>query len=180
MARGGKREGAGRKSEWRHRETTVIRVPKIFASHLIETAKKLDQSTALELVTNSKEDASSLSDELLAPPGQMLIFQEKGESDLEVESVIKSNSSSDEIVTDSNESAIEIDTESYSPLQDSVTNSDDWMSMKECWTRLGEPSSYDTFRKLNPEKLRQLYGVDADLSRKEKGRYGSRWLRIAT
>lgn len=119
----------------------------------------------LESVTQSK-----------ISPGQMSLLPQGIQSTCE--SVTKSENSTIEIVTDSNESAIEIDTESYPSLEDSVTNSDDWMSVKECWARLGEPSSYDTFRKLNPEKLRQLYDVDADLSRKEKGKYGSRWLRI--
>jgi hypothetical protein len=145
-----------RNSEWRK-----------IRQFLAELEPIVYEGRLLESVTQSK-----------ISPGQMSLLPQDHQDTCE--SVTESESSTDEIVTDSSEAVTEIDTESYPPLEDSVTDSDDWMSVKECWVRLGEPSSYDTFRKLNPEKLRQLYGVDADVSRKEKGKYSSRWLRIAT
>jgi hypothetical protein len=54
MPRGGRRENAGRKSIWKHRETTVIRVPKAFAEELLEIAQKLDSGEDLEFVPKSK------------------------------------------------------------------------------------------------------------------------------
>ena len=46
MSRGGRREGAGRKSRWESgcsfSETTVIRVPKVLRNKLLEVAHKLD------------------------------------------------------------------------------------------------------------------------------------------
>lgn len=42
MGRGGQREGAGRKSGWKHPETQTIRVPKIFAAQILDYARQLD------------------------------------------------------------------------------------------------------------------------------------------
>ena len=58
MSRGGSRKGAGRKSAWNNKETTVIRVPKVFAEQLLEIAQRLDRSESLEFVTNSKSSYS--------------------------------------------------------------------------------------------------------------------------
>ena len=41
--RGGYRDKAGRKSGWKHKETCTIRIPKVFASQLVELAHQLDQ-----------------------------------------------------------------------------------------------------------------------------------------
>ena len=60
MARGGKRDGAGRKSGWLHPETTVIRVPKVFASQLIEIAQKLDNGEYLDSVSESEKVLDNL------------------------------------------------------------------------------------------------------------------------
>lgn len=51
-----------------------------------------------------------------------------------------------------------------------------WMSTKECWEYLGRPGRYDTFRKISPEKLHQLYGVRANLERKAEKKYSAKWL----
>ena len=56
MPRGGSRKGAGRKSSWNNKETTVIRVPKVFADQLLFIAQRLDKGEAIELVTKSKSD----------------------------------------------------------------------------------------------------------------------------
>ena len=54
MPRGGSRKGAGRKSSWNNKETTVIRVPKVFADQLLDIAKRLDRGESIESVTQSK------------------------------------------------------------------------------------------------------------------------------
>ena len=53
MSRGGYREGSGRKSGWNNRETTVIRVPKVFAEQLLQIAQKLDRGEQIEPITKS-------------------------------------------------------------------------------------------------------------------------------
>lgn len=40
--RGGARTGAGRKSAWKLGQTSVIRVPKVFASKIANFARKVD------------------------------------------------------------------------------------------------------------------------------------------
>jgi hypothetical protein len=52
-SRGGYRENAGRKSSWQHGETQTIRVPKVFASQLIQIARRLDNREAIESETES-------------------------------------------------------------------------------------------------------------------------------
>lgn len=59
MPRGGSRKGAGRKSSWNNKETTVIRVPKVFADRLLEIAQKLDKGEVLDLNTKSKQNRSN-------------------------------------------------------------------------------------------------------------------------
>jgi hypothetical protein len=113
----------------------------------------------LESVTESK-----------VVPGQMSL--------LENESVTETIELNNETVTNSNNSAFESVTVSINEINESVTESEVWMTSKECWKYLGEPGSYETFRKLSPGKLEQLHGVRADPQRKEKGKYGSRWIRV--
>ena len=54
MPRGGSRKGAGRKCAWNNKETTVIRVPKVFAEQLLGIAQRLDMGEHIEFVTESK------------------------------------------------------------------------------------------------------------------------------
>lgn len=54
MPRGGFRENSGRKGGWQNAETKTIRVPKVFASRLLEIAKLLDSGASIEIVTESK------------------------------------------------------------------------------------------------------------------------------
>lgn len=54
LGRGGYRENAGRKSSWQHGETQTIRVPKVFASQLIQIARRLDNEEEIESDTKSK------------------------------------------------------------------------------------------------------------------------------
>lgn len=54
----------------------------------------------------------------------------------------------------------------------------EWLSTKEAWEALNKPCPYDTFRKLSPEKLFDLYGVQADLEKKAGGKYNAKWLKL--
>jgi hypothetical protein len=51
--RGGYRENAGRKSGWNHKDTCTIRIPKEFASQLVEIARRLDKSEEIDNDTES-------------------------------------------------------------------------------------------------------------------------------
>lgn len=44
MTRGGKREGAGRRSAWNHPKTALIRVPEVFVDQVLAFAKELDNA----------------------------------------------------------------------------------------------------------------------------------------
>lgn len=73
MPRGGHRQGAGRKSSWKHGKTTVIRVPEIFARRLLDIAQKLDSGECIEYVSKSKEFLDS-PQEVDVVPGQMSLL----------------------------------------------------------------------------------------------------------
>lgn len=51
--RGGYRENAGRKSGWNHKDTCTIRIPKEFASQLVEIARRLDEGEKIDNDTES-------------------------------------------------------------------------------------------------------------------------------
>jgi hypothetical protein len=57
--------------------------------------------------------------------------------------------------------------------------SDEWMTTKEAHNRYGKDSPYEGFRKYSAEKLQKEFGLEADVSRKEKGKNSSRWIRQA-
>jgi hypothetical protein len=54
MTRGGAREGAGCKSGWKKGKTKLIRVPEILADQVLDYARKLDDDSIIESVTESK------------------------------------------------------------------------------------------------------------------------------
>lgn len=54
MPRGGKREGAGRPSAWKHKETKLVRLPVAILDQLLDIAYKLDSGEPLDFVTDSK------------------------------------------------------------------------------------------------------------------------------
>ena len=60
MPRGGKREGAGRKSTWvsgrKVEQTTLIRVPEEFAEQLLLIAHKLDSGETFDFLAESLEE----------------------------------------------------------------------------------------------------------------------------
>lgn len=77
MPRGGKREGAGRKTAWMSgcsfEETTVIRVPKYLKSKILELAHRLDAGEKIDLDTKSiKEKNDRLENRILELEKQLL------------------------------------------------------------------------------------------------------------
>lgn len=69
MPRGGRRENAGKKSQWHSgrtfAETKVIRVPTEFAEQLLDIARRLDAGNSIDLVTNSeKVDSEEVKEEV--------------------------------------------------------------------------------------------------------------------
>ncbi len=52
--RGGKRENAGRKSNWKNQDTITIRVPREIVSKVIEVAHRIDSGEHIESDTESK------------------------------------------------------------------------------------------------------------------------------
>ena len=70
MPRGGRREGAGRKTQWESgctfAETTVIRVPKLLRDEILELAHRLDAGEEIDFVSKSiKERNEYLESEVL-------------------------------------------------------------------------------------------------------------------
>lgn len=107
-------------------------------------------------------------------PGQMSLLDQA----FECESVTKSvEVVAKEVIASRELKSVSKEKPGSTP-KDSVTNSEEWVTTRECWERLGEPCSYETFRKLSFEKLYQLYRVQADPRKKDKGKYNSRWLRL--
>jgi hypothetical protein len=54
--RGGKRENAGRKPIWNSPDTCTIRVPKIYAKHIMQLAHRLDSGETFDTITKSNSD----------------------------------------------------------------------------------------------------------------------------
>ncbi|MEH1951272.1 MAG: hypothetical protein V7K77_30615 [Nostoc sp.] len=98
--RGGYRENAGRKSGWNHKDTCTIRIPKEFASQLVEIARRLDKGEKIDNDTES-------------------IHREK---DLVTKSKLVSSLGDRKFVHQS-ESQFDIDTNSKSLVDDTVTES---------------------------------------------------------
>jgi hypothetical protein len=115
MPKGGKRNGAGRKTTWASgrgfNDTTVIRVPKEFANRLLEIAHKLDAGENLDFVANSNYNTASQSNIVTISAGA----NDSGEStkssvlheEVVLVNVTKPNSATTALTTESNE--VEID-----------------------------------------------------------------------
>lgn len=71
MPRGGKRDGAGRPSGWKHKETKLVRVPVAIADQLMDIAQKLDKGEILDFVTDSKVVQASSH----VPASQMTVWE---------------------------------------------------------------------------------------------------------
>ena len=131
MPRGGKREGAGRKTTWASgrgiEDTTVIRVPKEFASKLLEIAHKLDAGASIDFVTNSNYDTVTQSN-ITTLPTQVVDSAASTESvalqeEVVAESVTESKQVEIELVTESKPVQKELVTESKNEINELVTNS---------------------------------------------------------
>lgn len=144
--RGGYRENAGRKSGWNHKDTCTIRIPKEFASQLVEIARRLDKGEKIDndtesihrekdLVTKSKL-VSSLGDGVERPQSDRKFVHQSGlQFDIDTNSkslvndtVTESKSSSGESLSQLQKqqdlsSEIENDTESNLGNFDIVTES---------------------------------------------------------
>jgi hypothetical protein len=74
--RGGYRENAGRKSDWKHPATKTIRVPPEIADQVIDIAKQIDNAGmvgGIDLITESNEsifelDLDAIVQEVLSDP----------------------------------------------------------------------------------------------------------------
>jgi predicted RNA-binding Zn-ribbon protein involved in translation (DUF1610 family) len=89
MVRGGKRDGSGRRSTWKHCKTRLIRVPEEFVDQVLDFARKLDngESVTTELV---KEVASSSQLSLLSGEHSLSITCPKcGSSQLQKDGRVK-------------------------------------------------------------------------------------------
>lgn len=53
MSRGGKRDGAGSKPQWKNGKTKTIRVPESLADEILKIAHKLDEESIIDYDTNS-------------------------------------------------------------------------------------------------------------------------------
>jgi hypothetical protein len=54
MKHGGKRKGAGRKSQWIRGKTVVVRVPEVLSEEVLRLAHLLDEGKTVEDVTRSR------------------------------------------------------------------------------------------------------------------------------
>ena len=101
--RGGYRENAGRKSGWNHRETCTIRIPKTFASQLVELARRLDEGEKIDTDTESKFGKNGfVTKSMLAESasGGLVSYQLKKEEVIDIDT--KSKTADDDTVTQSN------------------------------------------------------------------------------
>lgn len=90
----------------------------------------------------------------------------------DIEFVTESNTLQNENVT---ESKLEFETVTKTNIE---VNAGDWITTREAWDYLGQPKAWNTFRKLSPKTLKDEFGVEADLSRKVRGKTDSQWLRL--
>ncbi len=92
MARGGQREGAGRKSTWdsgaKFEDTTVIRIPKNIKDKVSVIAYKLDAGDDIDLDSNSKIQGLESKLLLLQSDNEVLINQLQNKS-LDLETQLK-------------------------------------------------------------------------------------------
>jgi formate dehydrogenase maturation protein FdhE len=65
VPRGGKREKSGRKSNWNHSKTQLIRVPAVFVEQIMALARELDSESNLDFVQNLKEESTTIQLDLL-------------------------------------------------------------------------------------------------------------------
>jgi hypothetical protein len=136
--RGGYRDNAGRKSGWKNSDTCTIRIPKTFASQLVELARRLDNGERLSVDSGGQpcigdpQPPTTILEEGCSPESRVGA-REKIDNDTE------SNFRENDLVTQSNsfgthdlddgdsgdnlDPGIDIDTKSKYPHNDTVTES---------------------------------------------------------
>ena len=82
MPRGGKRKGAGRKTQWESgcsfSETVVIRVPKVLKNQLLQIAHRLDAGEEVDLVSKSIQERNDyLESKVIELENKLQDFQEQ-------------------------------------------------------------------------------------------------------
>ncbi|MEH1918802.1 hypothetical protein [Nostoc sp.] len=102
--RGGYRENAGRKSGWNHKDTCTIRIPKEFASQLVEIARRLDKGEKIDNDTESihREKDLVTKSKLVSSLGDRKFVHQSG-SQFDIDT--KSKSLVDDTVTESTSSS---------------------------------------------------------------------------
>jgi hypothetical protein len=163
MSRGGHREGAGRKGGWKNSETQVIRVPKIFASQLLDIARNLDLGFQVTVISPELDQAVHMVEEIQlasSHPDQMDIFSLVDSSN---DFVTESNDSDLESVTESNDSDLEFATKSKTPPN--RADGKRWLSSKDAWILAKERGcdrNLEGFKKWsarNPEKCSEIFSL---------------------
>lgn len=152
MPRGGNREGAGRKGGWKNSETQVIRVPKILASQLLDIARSLDLGLQVMMISPEVSQSIQSIEEIQVEKlylNQMDIFS--------------SIESSNDFVTESNDSDLEYVTESKTPPN--RADGKKWLSSKDAWILAKERGcdrNLEGFKKWsarNPEKCSEIFSL---------------------
>ncbi|MBR8832937.1 MAG: hypothetical protein DSM106950_02550 [Stigonema ocellatum SAG 48.90 = DSM 106950] len=77
--RGGRRENAGRKSNWKNKDTITIRVPRAIVFQVIDLAHRIDSGETIELDTESR-----------AAQNEIITQSNQNDQELKPDSVTKS------------------------------------------------------------------------------------------
>jgi hypothetical protein len=95
--RGGYRENAGRKSDWKHPATKTIRVPPEIADQVIDIAKQIDNAEmigGIDLITESNKsifepDLDAIVQEVLSDPVVTRNGKDRGAVKRALEAMVK-------------------------------------------------------------------------------------------
>lgn len=106
---------------------------------------------------------------------QLLQIAQKLDRGEQIEPVTKSKSKRIEKVTKSKRQSDSVTNSKVDQLE--LVTESEWLTTREAWEILGQPKKWNTFRN---QKLGAFvgYGLEADPSRKVKGKIDSRWLRF--
>lgn len=105
MPRGGRREGAGRKTAWESgcsfAETTVIRVPKYLKDEILEIAHRLDVGEEVDLVSKSLREKNDYLENRVSELEKQLLNQKQDEKEIVTKSKVKEKQGKIELDTKS-------------------------------------------------------------------------------
>jgi len=88
--RGGRRENAGRKSNWKNKDTVTIRVPRAIVFQVIEAAHRIDSGEDIELKTESITERYDFDTESKANNNEIVKKSNQEDQKLESDFVTKS------------------------------------------------------------------------------------------